>query len=115
MRIVDVWRAHRILFIGFALGLALTGLFLVRTVVFTLYWADPAHHEQAIEGWMPMRYVARSWDVPPEVLADALDVEIGSKRRLTVAEVAAESGSSIDEVAETLYASIRAYRSSSGD
>ena len=74
MSITQLWRAHRGLFIVFVVALSLTSFFLVRTVIFTLHWANPAHQEQTIEGWMPIRYIARSWNVPPEVLAEARDL-----------------------------------------
>jgi hypothetical protein len=46
--------------------------FAVRLTVFTIYWSDPAHRDQAVEGWMTPGYVARSWDVDPEVIRAAL-------------------------------------------
>lgn len=111
MNLVRRGRSHRLLIGVFLVALSLTGFFFVRTVLFTLHWADPAHQEQMIEGWMPIRYVARSWRVPPEVLADALDVAAGGRPRLTVAEIAAERGESVEETAAVLYNAIASYRS----
>lgn len=111
MNILRLLRSHRALLVVFLVALMLTGFFLVRTVVFTLHWADPAHQEQTIAGWMPIRYVARSWQVPPEVLAEALRVSAGERPRLTVAEIAAERGESVEETAAVLYAAIDDYRS----
>jgi hypothetical protein len=111
VNIVRFWRSHRLLIVIFLVALSLTGFFFVRTVLFTLHWADPAHQEQMIEGWMPLRYVARSWRVPPEVLAEALDVRTGERSRLTVAEIAAERGESVQETAAVLYAAIAHHRS----
>ena len=115
MTILRLWRSHRLIFIAFLVALSLTGFFLVRTVAFTIYWADPARHEQTIEGWMPVRYVARSWDVPPEVLAEALGADAGARRRLTVAEIAAEQGTSVEEVAANLQAAIARHRAGVDD
>jgi len=96
-------------------ALSLTAFFLVRTVVFTLHWADPAHQEQTIEGWMPIRYVARSWRVPPEVLTEALDLAAADRPRLTVAEIAAERGESVEEIASSLRAAIADHRADLDD
>lgn len=115
LTILRLWRSHRLLFIAFLVALSLTGFFLFRTVVFTVYWSDPARYEQSIEGWMPVRYVARSWDVPPEVLAQALGADAGERRRLTIAEIAAEQGTSIEEVAATLRAAIARHRAGVDD
>ncbi|HDZ74839.1 MAG TPA: hypothetical protein ENH55_19115 [Aurantimonas coralicida] len=115
VNILGLWRAHRMLLIAFLVGLALTGFFLVRTVVSTVYWADPAHYEQTIEGWMPVRYVARSWDVPPKVLEEALDLRTEEGRRLTIAEIAAERGVSVDQIAGRLRTAIMTYRETGDD
>ena len=115
MSITQLWRAHRGLFIVFLVALSLTSFFLVRTVIFTLHWANPAHQEQTIEGWMPIRYIARSWNVPPEVLTEALDLETGERPRLTVAEIAAERGESVDAIAASLRAAILDHRADLDD
>ena len=66
-----LWRKHPLGVIAFALALALTVFFAARLVVRTIYWANPAHHEQQIQGWMTVGYIARSWDIDPRAL-DAL-------------------------------------------
>ncbi len=66
-----LWRKHPLGVIAFALALALTVFFAARLVVRTIYWANPAHHEQQIQGWMTIGYIARSWHVDPRAL-DAL-------------------------------------------
>ena len=111
MKILTLWRSHRLPFIVFLVALSLTALFLVRTVVFTLHWADPTHQEQTIEGWMPIRYVARSWDVPPDVLAAALGMTAGERPGLTVADIADQREMSVEEIAAILQAVIADYRS----
>ncbi|MCG6116191.1 MAG: hypothetical protein MEQ84_13450 [Mesorhizobium sp.] len=115
MNITQLWRSHRVLFLVFLVALSLTGFFLVRTVVFTLHWANPAHQEQTIEGWMPIRYVARSWNVPPEVLTEALELSAADRARVTVAEIAAERSESVEEIAARLRTAIADYRADLDD
>lgn len=115
MNFLHIWRSQRALTIVFIIALSLTGFFFVRTVVFTLHWADHAHQEQTIEGWMPIRYVARSWRVPPDVLAEALEIAAGERTRLTVAEIAAERGESVRETAAVLQAAIAEFRAEVGE
>jgi hypothetical protein len=103
-----LWRHHRILVLVFALALALTGAFTVRLVVSGLHWSNPANRDARIEGWMPLRYVARSWDVPPEVLGAALGLTPGAG--MTVAEIAAARGTGIEGVRADLMAAIGAWR-----
>ncbi len=106
----DLWRRHPVLVTGFLLAIGLTVFFAVRMVLFTIHWSDPARQNQAIEGWMPLRYVARSWDVPPEILGAAVERAPEAGSRITVAEIAAASGRSVDDVAADLRAAIDAQR-----
>ena len=64
-------RRHPILTIGFALALALTLFFAGRFVAQVVYWSDPARQEQEVQGWMTLRYVAKSWRLPPRDLYEA--------------------------------------------
>ncbi len=56
---------------AFVLALALAAFFGGRIVVRAVYWANPAHHNQAIEGWMTVGYIGKSWGIDPLEL-DAL-------------------------------------------
>ncbi|WP_157966215.1 hypothetical protein [Oceanibium sediminis] len=105
-------RRHRLLVLAFLLAAAVTVFFGVRMTVRALYWSDPAHSDQAVAGWMTPRYVARSWDVPPEVIAEALGVPLERPRRpLTLEDIASAQGESVEAVAARVEAAIDAYRS----
>lgn len=67
----QLWRARPILTSAFVLAAALMVFFAGRIAVRTLYWANPAHHNQTLAPWMTVGYIARSWDVKPTDL-DAL-------------------------------------------
>ncbi len=109
-RLLDAFRAHPVLTPLFVLAAALTVMFAVRTVVFTLYWADPAHQDQPLEPWMTPRYVAHSWDLPPEVIIRALGVESGQGRRVSLAELARQQGIDVDELEARLRKAAREWR-----
>jgi hypothetical protein len=104
-----LWLRQRVLLVLFVLALGLTGFFVVRLVVVSIHWSNPAHHDAVIEGWMPLRYVARSWDVPPEVLGAALGLR--AVARLTVADIAAARGSTVEAVRADLLEAIHLWRS----
>lgn len=77
--------------IAFVIALLATLWFGGRATMKAVYWADPAHRDQRIAGWMTPGYVARSWSVPPEVIAEALDLPPpGSGQRPPPLEVLAE-------------------------
>lgn len=41
-----------------------------------VYWNDERHQFQPIAGWMTPRYVAKSWQVRPEIVANALQLKL---------------------------------------
>ncbi|GAB4270375.1 MAG: hypothetical protein Kow0013_22590 [Pararhodobacter sp.] len=95
---------------GFVLTLALTAFFAVRTVVLAIYWTGPEHRDQPLEGWMPLGYVARSWDVPRDVLREAAGLEEGTQPRRNLDMIARDGGISTDALIARLMAAIAAHR-----
>lgn len=93
-----MWREHRILFLAFTAALVVTVFFAVRMIVFTIYWSDPAHHHQPLEGWMTPRYIVHSYDLPPEVVQEALNLKEKVRKRRTLAEIAHDTGLSLEEM-----------------
>lgn len=91
---------HPWLLAGFVLALALTGVFAIRLVASTIYWSQ--NQDRPIEGWMPIGYIAQSWDVPRDTLADAIQHQPGTFSRKSLAHIAEERGESV----ETLIARI---------
>jgi len=112
-RLRHLWNRHRILLSMFALALALTTVFAVRMVVSTMHWSDPGNRDLAIEGWMPVRYVARSWNVPPEVVADAL--ALMPDARMTVSDIAEERSSDVATIRAEMTAAILLWRAEHAD
>ena len=112
-RLIRLWHRHRVLLGLFVLSLAVTAFFMVRTVVFVVHWSDPRNQDRAIEGWMPLRYVARSWHVPPEVLGEALGLEPGA--RLTVSDIATARDSDVGTISAELRAAIAVWRAEHAD
>ena len=78
-------RRHPVLAIGFGLALILTLFFAGRFVAQVVYWSDPARQEQEVQGWMTLRYVAKSWGLSAPDLYQASGLptpERGSRRTL---------------------------------
>ncbi|PRX35030.1 hypothetical protein SAMN05216257_102495 [Meinhardsimonia xiamenensis] len=113
-----MWKAAPLATLLLALGLAAAGFFTVRTVAFWIYWSDPAHRDQRIEGWMTPGYVAHSWRVPREVVFDAIGLAPGPGGHRPIEEIAASQGRSTGELIAALEAGIAAWRAanpSAGD
>ncbi len=115
-RLGAVWRRHPVLSAGFTLALAVTLFFAVRAAFFAIYWMDPAHRDQALEGWMTPRYVALSWRAPPEVIQDALGLKRdGSGARITLNRLAKERGVRVEALIADLQAAIDAAPAGTND
>ncbi|MFO7921581.1 MAG: hypothetical protein R6U99_12390 [Nioella sp.] len=105
-----IWRAAPLATVILGLAIVVSLFFAVRLVAFWIYWADPAHQDQAIAGWMTPGYVAYSWDVPREVTFEALDLPARPGEPVTLADLAAERGMSVADLAAELRAAITAHR-----
>ncbi|MCK0148735.1 hypothetical protein MWU54_01770 [Marivita sp. S6314] len=103
---------------SFVLAVCLTLWFGGRTAVHAVYWADPKHQNQQIEGWMTLGYVGKSWRVPRGTLKASID-EIwpdGERDRYPpVHRIALETGLSEAEVIARLDAVIATYRAQAAE
>lgn len=109
-RFKAAWAKAPWLMSGFALALALTLLFGARMISSAIYWADPSHNDQVIEGWMTPGYVAMSWDVPRELLRDVVDVTPDSGWHPRLQDIAAERGIPFSTLSAEIEAAIILYR-----
>ncbi|WP_323036952.1 hypothetical protein [Pararhodobacter sp.] len=108
-------RTRWLLRTGFVIALGLTLFFGVRTTLSALYWHDPEHNDQAIAGWMPVGYIGRSWDLPREVVAEAVGVEPSRSRRLSIAQIAEERGVPVNQLIDQISTAIDIYRATHHD
>lgn len=107
-----LWREHRLLLGTLALALAVTLFFAVRIALHAVYWSQ--HRDMPIEPWMTIGQVAQFYEIERDELARAVGVEPGRRERLTLAQIAAQTGRSIDEVEADLRAAIAAQRQGEG-
>lgn len=82
------------------------GLFAVRTARYAMYWSQ--HRNEPIEAWMTLRYVAKSYGVPPEELRAAIDGNDDLRRfdRRPLGRIAEERGQSFEELRAAVEAAI---------
>ena len=105
-----MWRAAPVATVVLAVALVAGVFFGVRTTMHWIYWNDPANRDRAIAGWMPPGYVAKSWDVPREVITGALGGgETGAGPR-NLDRIARDQGRTVEELAADIEAAIAAYR-----
>jgi hypothetical protein len=109
-RVYNVWRNLPWLFSGFLGALVLTLLFATRMVLFTVYWSDPAHRDQVVQGWMTPGYIANSWDIPRDDLQAVFSDYAAPKSRMTLERLASENGVPLPDLIAQIEAAIDAYR-----
>ena len=104
-----LWRRHRFLFLAFVAAVVVTVFFAGRLLFFSVYWADPAHRGQPVEGWMTSRYVAHSYDLSHEVIREVLELEAGDGRRRTLSEIVESSDLTLEEIQRRIDEAARAH------
>jgi hypothetical protein len=119
------FRAHRRQWsIALGLGLLLLGIVALLAVALILrstFRSVPvaaskpaAPSVDSIAGWMTVRYIARTYDVPEPVLMRALGIDERQARRRTVAGIARAHHTSTDAELARVRAAILAYRAEGG-
>lgn len=107
-----LWRHHRWLTLSFALTLTLALVFIIRAGVFFVYWQQ--HQDEPIEGWMTVRYVARSYRVDPRVVHTAIGLlQTGPDRRPLI-KISRQDGEPLDQITARILDAIRADRVARG-
>ncbi|MFZ5750323.1 MAG: hypothetical protein ACOY5U_04580 [Pseudomonadota bacterium] len=104
-----LWRRHRIALLAFVAASSVMLFFLTRLIVSTVYWSDPAHRDQRLEGWMTPRYVARSWGLAPDALREGLGLA-PQGGPVTLEQIAASRGVPLAQVLDEVWALIEAAR-----
>ncbi|MFC2969058.1 hypothetical protein [Acidimangrovimonas pyrenivorans] len=107
-----LWRHHRLSLVAFVLAAGLTLFFAIRMAVFSVYWSDPAHHNQVPQGWMTPRYVARSWQVPPETVTAVTGPLQAKGHPMTLEQIADAQGVPLTDLIARIEAALAAEKAS---
>ena len=104
-----LWQNHRLLLIGFAFFTLLTLAFLMKFVVSVIYFAN--NRDVAIEPWMPIGYIARSYEVDSDWLAAQTELPDGYFRpRESIKDAAKEAGISFEDMRARILSAIEEQR-----
>lgn len=77
-----------------------------------IYFADPKHQNQPLEGWMTPRYVGMSYDLPPQILDDVMQLRPKVDKRKPLTQVVQDLGISLSELNEKIIAAQKAHLAS---
>ena len=109
--IARLWRNQRIILIAFIVAVGTAGYFGIKSASAYVYWMDPAHQDQRIEGWMTPRYIANSYKIPRDVLGEALFLSTEAPKRPTkLSTIASENGLTLEELQDRIDSATAAHR-----
>lgn len=97
---------RKVMLAGFAIAALLTAFFLVRAVMFALFWFDPERAMHPVEPWMTPRYIARTYNIPREDLQRILMLGPEETPRLPLKKLAEAHGVPLSELIAELEALI---------
>mgnify|MGYP000740106791 FL=1 len=100
-----LWRTNRLLVIAFAVALAFTVVFGIRTTASFLYWSS--HQNMPVAGWMPAGYVAKSHRVDIEVVREALGLGPQDRDRRPIARIARDRGVPVEILIRDVNAALK--------
>ena len=90
--------------------IAAFGLALILFIAFALHALWVVTHlgpsPGPVQAWMTPGYIMRTYDIPPEVMAQTLGLEPGSARGKTLEEVAATQGVPLDALLASVQAMV---------
>lgn len=99
-------RRHPFFSAAFALALGLTLFFAGQFAVRAVYWMNPAHHNQQVEGWMTVGYIGRSWGLDPRAIDAEAGLPLPEGHPLTLQQIADARGVPVEEIIADVQAAI---------
>lgn len=104
-----LWTRHRWLTLAFAAAMLVTVAFGIGAIRHAPAWRAPP--DQPIAGWMTPRYVAHSWDLPRDVMIDALRLDPDARPGpRSLDRIAKDQGVPVQDLVDRLDAAIAAHR-----
>ena len=103
-----LWRQRPLLVSLFVLATVLTLFFGVRLIGQAIYWSDPAHQNQRVQGWMTVGYIGLSWHLDVRELDTAAGLPAPQLKRhpQPLSEIAADRGVPVAQVIAEVEAAI---------
>lgn len=104
-----LWHKHRLLLVGFSIATLVTLVFLTKLTISVVYWSN--HQDTTIETWMPIGYIARSYDVDRDWLIAQTGLPADEfQPRLSIKDAATQADVSFEDMRARLLAAIEEHR-----
>ena len=86
-----------------------------RLIADFVYFHDPANRDVDLKGWMTPRYVVETYDLPPSLVGELLDLPPEGPRGRRMRRIAADLGLTLDELTARVRAAAADYRQAQHD
>lgn len=104
-----LWHKHRLLLVGFSVATLVTLVFLTKFTLSLIYWST--HQDVQIETWMPVGYIAKSYEVDRDWLMQQTGLPEGEFHpRLSIEDAAVKSGVNFEEMRARVLLAIQKQR-----
>lgn len=102
-------RSNKIPFGVLVLSLIALGYFSSGFIANLIYFGDPRHQNQPLEGWMTPRYVGMSYDLPPHILDEVMELRPKVDKRKSLTQVIGDMDITLVELNERIIAAQKAH------
>ena len=106
--IKHLWQRNKFLLLAFGFAAIATVFFATRMIVLGIYWADPDHQNQPLEGWMTPRYVAYSYGLEADEFEQVLGIDPTAVSRVHLRDLLKEQDLTLSELQARLDALVAA-------
>ena len=107
-RVLDFAKAHLLLVLALIAVLALSAYFAIGALDHARKW-DP-ERPAIVQPWMTNRFIAHSWQLPPEVMDDDLNLPRTRGGPMSLQAIADERGIPVEELIERVEEAIKAHQ-----
>lgn len=106
-------KSHWLAITGFLLSATIALFFGFTFMANAIYFNDPKHQDEALKDWMTPRYIVLSYDIPREIVADALGLDADNKgKRIRLLDIAKAQNLTIEQLTEKIRNVAQTYRES---
>lgn len=103
------YRRHPVLFPLFLFALLAVFWFGLKTTQDMMGAKGRFSADPVVAGWMTLGYIARTWNIPQDVLIESLNLADTPRKRMTISEIALDKGMTPPDYAAEVEAALDAW------
>lgn len=112
MRIQNFLKQNWILVSIMTVALMALLFFVFSFISNLIYFNDPQHKDQSLRAWMTPRYVVMSYDLPPRIVGEVMNLRPRVDKRRLLSQVADDLNITLEELTVRIRAAAKEHRAS---